>query len=283
VPLIVIEQENSGPAAARNAAISAAAGGLIVFIDDDVVPTPAMISAHVEAHDPNGPPAVVIGPMLDPVDHQLSPWVRWEQRMLAKQYRALEGKAYEPTFRQFYTGNASIPKDALDQVGGFDPAYRRAEDIELGLRLGDQGARFVYEPRAIGYHYAIRSFTGWRDIAHIYGRVEVDFADRGKSLNDVDFLLHNYRSRSRAVRLLVWGALGFPRVTDAVAARSASVVQRLDRGRGRWAGQLILSAVYATDYWSGVAAALGGRRELYRALRERSNRGRRPFVESRAG
>src|SRR5438105_7088214 len=49
-PLRVIEQPNSGPAAARNAAIAAATGDVLLFLDDDVIPTESVIREHLLCH-----------------------------------------------------------------------------------------------------------------------------------------------------------------------------------------------------------------------------------------
>src|SRR5215470_9827202 len=58
----VIEQEHSGPAAARNRGVTEAHGELIVFLDDDVVPVDGLLAQHVADHAPD-PKLVVIGPM----------------------------------------------------------------------------------------------------------------------------------------------------------------------------------------------------------------------------
>jgi len=63
------------------------------------------------------------------------PWVRWEQEMLMKQYKALLRKDWPATARQFYTGNASVRRSHIVAAGGFDEGFRRAEDVELAYRL----------------------------------------------------------------------------------------------------------------------------------------------------
>ena len=87
-------------------------------IDDDVIPEPGCLASHLSRHRKQ-PDLVVIGPMLTPTDVELKPWVAWEQHQLDKQYRALEN-GERAWARQFYTGNASVPRVALERVGGFD-------------------------------------------------------------------------------------------------------------------------------------------------------------------
>ena len=55
---------------------------------------------------------VVIGPMLNAPGFGYRPWVAWEQAKLYKQYEAMRLGVYSATFRQFYTGNASLPQRA---------------------------------------------------------------------------------------------------------------------------------------------------------------------------
>ena len=104
---------------------------------------------------------VVIGPMSTPRRLPISPWVQWEQDMLYKQYDAMDRGDYEATARQFYTGNASVARRHLEAVGGFDAAFRRAEDVELAYRLADRGLQFAFAPDAVVLHYAERSFDAW--------------------------------------------------------------------------------------------------------------------------
>jgi GT2 family glycosyltransferase len=270
-PLRWETQANQGPAAARNRGVAIARAPIVLFLDDDVIPDPALVSVHVAAHVERGPSTVIIGPMLNPVDHVMKPWVRWEQRMLYKQYDALRDGRYEPMFRQFYTGNASIRRDEVLEAGGFDTRYRRAEDLELGIRLWERGVRFVFEPGARGYHYADRSFEAWRDIARVYGRFEVEFARHPGREWQWEFLSYSYRSRHIGLRALVQIALRTPRLTEAVVSRSARMIQWLDRGVLDRVGQWMLSAIYAIDYWRSTADALGGRDQLRVLVRRHVN------------
>src|SRR5262249_47861284 len=82
---------------------------------------------------------------------------------------------YAPTFRQFYTGNASLPRRRFLEVGGFDTRFRRAEDVELAYRLDRVGILWIWNPDAVGHHYAERSFQSWLRTARDYGVNEVVF------------------------------------------------------------------------------------------------------------
>jgi hypothetical protein len=57
-------------------------------------------------------------------------------------------------YRFFYTGNISIPRGAVLDVGMFDENFSgpAAEDIELGYRLQKKGYKVFYEPKCIAWH-----------------------------------------------------------------------------------------------------------------------------------
>src|SRR5262249_36050698 len=106
--LCILEQKNQGPAAARNAGVARGEGEVVLFLDDDVVPGPNLIAEHLKSHDAESD-IVVTGP-LGSLPSYRQPWVAWEQAKLEAQYRAMMRGDYSPTFRQFWTGNASLAK-----------------------------------------------------------------------------------------------------------------------------------------------------------------------------
>lgn len=256
VPVI---QENGGPSRARNAGVDRARHDLIVFVDDDVVLEPGGLAAHLDAHRRLGDRVVVIGPMLDPTDVELLPWVSWEQRQLAKQYDAMNAGRYAATCRQFYTGNASVRRDHLIAVGGFDPAFRRAEDVELAFRLDDAGLGFHFEPTAVGRHYAERSYEAWHRTARAYGRNDIVFSrEHGRTWIE-DMIVAGFHDRPLPARALVRAAVRVPAFARAIERLAGAAV----RHAGHRADRLVqgaLSMVYAIEFSAGAAEQLGSRR-----------------------
>lgn len=137
--------------------------------------------------------------------------------MLEKQYTALAEGKWTPTARQFFTGNASVARSQLIDVGGFDERYRRAEDVELGYRLAKRGVEFVFNPRARGYHYANRSFRSWLDIASVYGRHDAVFFQDGEQRR-WQTVKEEFAGRHKLNQALVRGCLDRPRLSELVSA-----------------------------------------------------------------
>ncbi len=114
---------------ARNRGIESARAGLIAFCDDDVQAPPGWIAAHVAAHA-GAPAQIVNGPILNVASYDEKP---------------------KPTVANFSraslcTCNASVPRSALDAVGGFDESFDLYgwEDSELGIRLREAGVGWKF-------------------------------------------------------------------------------------------------------------------------------------------
>ncbi len=260
-----IEQENSGPAAARNHGLRLSVGRLVLFIDDDVVPSPRLLKTHLEAHG-DSTSTVVIGPMLNAADFAYSPWVAWEQSMLYKQYAAMRDNRYPPTFRQFYTGNASAPRDLLVAAGGFDTTFRRAEDVELAYRLSELGATFVFDESAEAFHYAVRSYESWLATSSAYGANDIAFArDHGQTWL-IPKMIDEFGARNLLTRFLVLSLLTHERPTHAVT-RGLRHVALVGHKVSPRIGAAALSAVYGLNYYVGAATASGNPATFRRMLR----------------
>jgi len=254
----VVCQKNSGPAKARNTGIEAARGKLLLFIDDDVEPTPNLVAEHLKCHE-SDPNLVVIGPLAS-LEHYRQPWVAWEQAKVEAQYAAMLRGDYAPTFRQFWTGNASVGRQHVLDAGGFDPAFLRAEDIELGRRLHERGLRFVFQPAARGLHHAERSLPAWMAMHRSYGALEVRIFGALGDEHLIDVLAGNWSRIHPATRWLVTYCVPKPR---RLALASTSLKRWLEVGAaiGLPVGAKQACGLLANlIYWSASVEALGEKR-----------------------
>ena len=145
----LIRRPHGGCSAARNVGIEAATGQYVLFLGDDILTEPDLLAEHLAAHE-RWPHAAVVGPYV------------WECDMPSAVFREFAdtcrfGKIRDPhnaTWRFFYTGNASVERQALLDVGGFDENFFRYawEDMDLGLRLEKAGLRIIYHQRASAQH-----------------------------------------------------------------------------------------------------------------------------------
>lgn len=255
LPVTAITQANSGPAAARNRGFEAAQADLVLFVDDDVLPAPNLVEEHLAAQA-NRTDTVVIGPMLTPDDHVMSPWVDWEQRMLYKQYDDMHNGVYAATARQFYTGNVSIERKHLVDSNGFDERFRRAEDVELAFRLDDTGVEFHFHPDAKGYHYAERGFEPWCDIAYAYGRNDVIFGRQPGRAWLLPFIATTFAKHHVVIRVVTRACVQSPRLASVVVAGLKRLV-RFEAERPRqFVSRAALSIIYSIRYHQGVADEL---------------------------
>lgn len=265
--LHAIIQQNQGPAEARNRGVQEAKAGIFLFLDDDVFPDPELLRVHLECQLASGPNQIVIGSMLTPHDITLSPWVVWEQTLLERYYRQMADGTIKTTAREFFTGNVSIKKAFFQATGGFDTAFRRAEDVEFAFRAERLGATFTFNPDAKGYHYAERSFNSWQQIAYLYGKYDVVFTQE----KGVDYLLpakmKEYHWRHPLIRLLVPVCLD-RKLLQAVAIRFFQWLGIRSFPQNRGVSCAAFSAIYNLRYYQGISDQLGGRRIFFSLVRQ---------------
>jgi glycosyltransferase involved in cell wall biosynthesis len=140
-----------GAAQARNLGARSTDAGLVLFLDDDLVPEPGFVAAHLAAHGGHEA-AVVIGHCPPrPARRTLAAlgaelW--WEDHFAAMR------TAPRLTFTEALSGNTSLARERFLDHGGFpeDLSQWRREDWFWGLTMLDSGAELVYEPGAVAAH-----------------------------------------------------------------------------------------------------------------------------------
>jgi glycosyltransferase involved in cell wall biosynthesis len=256
----LIRQANGGPSRARNAGIQEARGEIALFVDDDVVPEPELIAEHIASHDAEAGPLVVLGPLAS-LAHYDKPWVSWEQEKLEQQYTAMLRGDYEPTFRQFWTGNASVGRAALLAEGGFDTSFPRGEDVELGSRLAARGLQFRFNPRAMAFHHVDRTLDSWVHAHASYGRLELQVFERLFGEQGLEALAGNMQRLHPAIRWLVPRTTARPKVSQALRSALRSLLQSpLPRAVPRL-GSHACSVLANLEYWQASRGAMGERWE----------------------
>jgi hypothetical protein len=230
--LVAEEPAGATPALARNLAAERATGDVLVFVDADVL-------VHGDALDRIR--ARLRDPSLDAVfgsydDAPEAPGAISGFRNLLHHHVHHEGAGRAESF---WTGLGAVRRGAFETAGRLDPERRWLEDVELGARLIQAGARIELDPAIQGTH--LKRYT-------LASMLHVDVVER--AIPWVDLMLAgraprsalNAGSRHRAAALLALGAVGAaalrrPAVSLAAlagfAALNADLYATIARRRGR--------------------------------------------------
>ncbi len=145
-----IELPGLGAAAARNSGAETATGEIFIFLDDDIEPSLGLVEAHVAEHQSEKIVAIGYLPLTLPKKasfHQINLTSWWEQK-----YFEMKNKYYRYNYEDLLSGNFSINAKFFKDVRMFDSSFKCREDYELGARLIQSGADFVFSTQAWGYH-----------------------------------------------------------------------------------------------------------------------------------
>jgi len=134
LPLTVLSQPCTR-GEGRNIAASHATGDLLAFIDGDCIADSQWLDRLVAAWD-GRPDRIVAG------------WTRLiGPSKFTRLHRVeLQHKGQDTTWPSC---NLGYPKALFDRLGGFDPAFVTAEDIDINYRAVNAGASIVNAPEAV--------------------------------------------------------------------------------------------------------------------------------------
>ena len=151
---------NRGRSFARNRGIEAAAGRVCIFLDADCVPQDEVFfQRHLAFHDDQV--GALNGQVVIPEHVVNTPYLA-----LRRQERSARGLHAQPP-NAFATGNVSVPRELLQQAGGFDEQMKLFEDVDMGFRLAELGVPIYRDDRIIVEHLDVR-LTLPRDMKRNY-------------------------------------------------------------------------------------------------------------------
>lgn len=237
-PLHLLEQPESGPAAARNRGARHATGQLLVFLDDDIEPSPHLVQAHARACR-TGNEVVSIGYLPAVLETQ----TKLDRIDLLNWWEAMFDAMRVPGRRFLYSdllgGNFALSAQLFEKVGGFDPDFRCHEDYELGFRLLEAGASFTFSPEAWGGHHERSAFVRVLERKFEEGKADVMIARRHPELRPVLLAASVAHTRQGGRPNLVWltvrVAFVWPRLGDALlpaVVKAAALAHRAGLRRG---------------------------------------------------
>lgn len=245
-PLRIVWQANAGQCAALNRGAAEATGPVIVFLDNDVLPGPGLLEAHAQALQGQAT-HVGIGRLTMQPPASSSGFTRSFARMWNQHYDRLNEGVRAPGWRDCYSGNLSVPRELWLAAGGFAPDISAGFDIELGYRLEQHGARFVYVHGAVGEHNDYKNFARLAADDEHHGRASLEICRRHPAMRPR--LLGGFGETTARALLLrrVLLALRVP-------ARVLAWLSPLTDGRP-WADEWY-KFLYSYFYWRGVQQAV---------------------------
>jgi hypothetical protein len=165
--LVVRRAPGPGPAHARNEGAGRASGDVFVFVDADVV-VHADAFARIRACFAADPGLTAVFGSYDDRPEARGAVSGFRNLLHHHVHQASPGAA-----TTFWAGLGAVRREAFEAAGGFDtdtPHQRAVEDVELGMRLSESGARIVLDPGLLGTH--LRRWT-------LAGMVRTDLVNRG--------------------------------------------------------------------------------------------------------
>lgn len=193
-----LRKENGGASSARNFGAARSRGEYLLFLDDDMQIPLDFIAAHIRAQREIGPAAVSAYYQTE-VTAQAEPFRRWlltktsaweeHSRMAASE---IAPGIFEGHPSLLSSGNVSMPRELFSRVNGFAEDFRApgVEDMDLGLRLGEDGVRVVRtnrvrpvhaEPRATLRQICERQRTGAALTVKLINRHRARWPELGRS------------------------------------------------------------------------------------------------------
>lgn len=192
VPLQYVLESRQGLSHARNRGVAESTGEIVVFIDDDALPAPGWLAAHLQPYADDPRLGTVGGPIhLRYPEGIREPW--WLSPLFHRTLGAYDmGPDDRPYGDDVATppgGNMSLRRAALDDVGLFDTelgrsgdSYLAGEEFELVHRLYRAGWSGRYVPEALAFHLvpAERLRLGWfRNRFHANWKTSAALTERG--------------------------------------------------------------------------------------------------------
>jgi len=149
---IIVEHEaRRGPGAARNRGLARAAGDIVAFTDADCTVDPAWLRKLIVPLQDRG--VGISGGAIHAAEPSNA--VQRFGDNIHDHRDAIE--VCRPPYA--ITMNWASRREVIQDAGGFDPRFRRCEDVDLAYRLQQHGYRLAFVPDAVVYHRHVATLS----------------------------------------------------------------------------------------------------------------------------
>ncbi|NCC36915.1 MAG: glycosyltransferase family 2 protein, partial [Chloroflexia bacterium] len=242
-------------AATRNLGARMACGAVLVFLDDDMVPSPDYVRAHLQALQSCDVSIGYSQPVIPdrPTHWQMAARQWWEDR-----FRAMEVVGYRFSYHDLFSGNLAIHSELFYRVGEFDLAFAgRLEDYELGVRLLQVGARFAFTRAAYTRHYEVSDLDTWVRRVGYDGEAEVHMVRKHPALRSLIFA-DALAVADTVTKVMIFVAVVTVRQGRQIEQVLVALIRLAETLTLRHRRAQLLRVTRDYSYWRGVARAVGG-------------------------
>lgn len=263
----IVQMPGRGQATGRNTGAAAATAPVLVFVDDDIIPRPNWLAAHL-GHHPRAKLAVLGDcPLVRPRGagiYTQRVWAWWSDY-----YHRRAHAGHRPGWRDFAAGSFSIGRDDFLTVGGFDAGFTGygGEDYELGYRLQQAGFELVADAAAVADHHHVCDLTKALRAARQEAHGDVLLSRKHPSTT-ASFRFANPPRKKLRRRLCRWATFA-PPVTTQLLRGALPLLMALER----WASPQLWGKCYhqfrELAYWAGVGESFESRAAWRSYIRDR--------------
>lgn len=256
-PVVVVQSPGRGRAAACNAGVRKARGDVILLLDDDMVPEPDAVAAHLARHRASAPVALVGAAPVDP-RRSRSIAARYIGRRFDRHLVKLAALGSITDVRDVYTGSFSLRRGTFLDVGGFDERFTEYgnEDGEFAGRLMADDIMIEFAAEAVTRQGYSKTFVELAGDNMAKGRTAQQFLARHPDRSAESAVMRRRRvsPKRRVVRAMVRRLVASEARRTGMVRATEWVATSVERARPATADKII-DVLLDGCFWAGVSAA----------------------------
>lgn len=166
-PVMIVDGNEKGPAAARNIGVQFSKGQILLFLDADCSVSPEWLWTHFMEHERPGDLLVVGGSIC--IKNNASFWERCDHYSSWYNVHPYQKKQWVPNHPP---ANLSMSRSTFNQIGPFTenlPSNGVHEEFEMQDRLHRLGGRLLFKPSALVYHVDRSNFKAYLEHHYRWG------------------------------------------------------------------------------------------------------------------